>query len=531
MFKSRNLLFLSLIWSGHAVFGNYIPRSLSEVSSLLSATSSGSSSSFHHSLKAKPSSSPSLSYYSPQAGTEQALTLNLTESAILQIVNHGSNDTKIVVYDYDVQIGETGLGSHSFNISLAPSHKINMELISLDAGEHILYLIPRYNNGSHVSSTNVNADIRILPKAESRIIKRWNSNQGNNQNAIEEPFNAIVEWTIDPEEDEKESYKQKKKYGKDDDDDDDDDEEDDDDDDDDDEDDYDDDDEDDDDEKSWKWDNNSGWKSQHSKKYKKHDKIVKVFVPVSDCLVPSSNNVAIIPSTLSTSSTPALLSSSAETSSSSTLEETSESEPSTSSTPIDPTVTPTSPTIVMPASIKSSSSSPSSTTESEDPEPTTENVIIRTETIAGSEVTVIEGRSITVTDAKEVTVLVGRATTTTEKETVIANTITFAIETITQEGQTLTQAGATETVAGATVTIAGPPVTFVALTETVQGPAKTLTKFILQQTTKTTVLTQINDFVTVTQTQINPIFETVFGATSTRTENVVITVLRPTSSV
>lgn len=447
---------------------------------------------------------------------------------------HTLDDTKIVVYDYDVQIGETSLGPHSLNISLIPSHKINMELISLDAGEHILYLIPRYSNGSHVLSTNVNADVRILPKAESRIIKRWNSNQGNNQNGIESPFNAIVEWTIDPEEDEKENYKQKKKHGKDDDGDDDeeDDEEDDDDDDDDDEDD-DDDDEDDDDERSWKWDNNSGWKSQHSKKYKKHNKIVKVFVPVSDCSVPSSSNAAIIPSTSSTSFTPASLSSSAKTSSSSTLEETSEPEPSTSSTPIDPTVTPTPtpPPIVIPAIIRSSSPSSSSTTESEDPEPITENVIIRTETIAGNEVTVIEGRSITVTDAKEVTVLVGGATTTTEKETVIANTITFAIETITQQGQTLTQAGATETVAGATVTIAGPPVTFVALTETVQGPAKTLTKFILQQTTKTTVLTQINDFVTVTQTQISPIFETVFGATSTRTENVVVTVLRPTSSI
>lgn len=86
MVKSRKLLLLSLICSGHAALANYIPRSLSEVSLLLSATSS---SSFHHSLKAQPSPAPS--HYISHAGNEQSLPLNLTESAIMQVVNHGSS--------------------------------------------------------------------------------------------------------------------------------------------------------------------------------------------------------------------------------------------------------------------------------------------------------------------------------------------------------------------------------------------------------------------------------------------------------
>lgn len=92
MVKSRKFLLLSLICSGHAVFGNYIPRSLGEISSLFSATSS-SSSSVHDSFK--PSPSPSPSHYTSHAGTEQALTLNLTEPAIMQVVNHGSSKSSL----------------------------------------------------------------------------------------------------------------------------------------------------------------------------------------------------------------------------------------------------------------------------------------------------------------------------------------------------------------------------------------------------------------------------------------------------
>lgn len=94
MVKSRKLLLLSLICTGHAALANYIPRSLSEVASVLSATgSSSSSSSFHHSLKAQPS--PAASHYISHAGNEQALPLSLTEPTIMQVVNHGSSKSSL----------------------------------------------------------------------------------------------------------------------------------------------------------------------------------------------------------------------------------------------------------------------------------------------------------------------------------------------------------------------------------------------------------------------------------------------------
>lgn len=70
----------------------------------------------------------------------------------------------------------------------------------------------------------------------------------------------------------------------------------------------------------------------------------------------------------------------------------------------------------------------------------------------------------------------------------IAITITFNIEIVTEQCRILSLAETTIT--DETVTVAGPHIDFVSLNKNVTGPDKTFTKFILQQTTKTTILTQ-----------------------------------------
>ncbi|KAI8644006.1 hypothetical protein BD408DRAFT_133104 [Parasitella parasitica] len=256
-----SVLFFSLICTGHVALGNYIPRYLDKYSS--------SSSSYP--MKASASASTSVATrQSSIIGTEQPLLLNLTDSVIMQVVNHGPNDSKIIIYDHDIQIGETSLDLYPLNITLSGAHnttRMNMKLLSLDSGEHVLNLIPQLKNGSHLLA-QVNAEVRLLPRRQSSLLKRWSSNQDPSQNINETDYNAVVEWSIDTGDsinlDKYSSEEKEGNDGQDDDDDDDDDEDDDGDEDDEDDEDNDEDDDnyseeneddEDDEERSWKWNN------------------------------------------------------------------------------------------------------------------------------------------------------------------------------------------------------------------------------------------------------------------------------------
>lgn len=93
MVLSSRLLFLSLIYSGHVVLGNYIPRSSSKFSAVASNSFVSSNSSIYHPSKASATATATTaaSEYSPFVDNEHPLSLNLIESAIMQVVNHGSS--------------------------------------------------------------------------------------------------------------------------------------------------------------------------------------------------------------------------------------------------------------------------------------------------------------------------------------------------------------------------------------------------------------------------------------------------------
>ena len=91
MVLSSKLLFLSFIYSGHVVLGNYIPRSSSKPSAVASNLFVSSNSSIYHPSKASATAAAAASEYSPFVDNEHPLSLNLTESAIMQVVNHGSS--------------------------------------------------------------------------------------------------------------------------------------------------------------------------------------------------------------------------------------------------------------------------------------------------------------------------------------------------------------------------------------------------------------------------------------------------------
>jgi hypothetical protein len=168
------------------------------------------------------------------------------------------------------------------------------------------------------------------------------------------------------------------------------------------------------------------------------------------------------------------------------------------------------------------------------PEGTTTQVILRaaaTETIQGPTITqdvLVPG----------VTVSVDKVSTETQTEysktTIIGSTVNFVVSTATDTVNTVTVPGATHTVNALRVTIDGPPITYIAdtdtVTQTVAGPTKEVTKFILQQTEKkTTVFATATQLVTINLTSVNRITETV-GGVSTVTENVVVTAVRSHSS-
>jgi hypothetical protein len=533
------------------------------------------------------------------------LYLSLSRPATVLVSNQNPNNgTKIIVYDYEKKIGETG-AKYANPSSSQPKE---IDLIHLESGSHRLYL-----QSKNIGDVHVQANVKILEKPTSRkarFFKRYAVEKTELVKQQEHKYNAVYEWVVDPDdekeydEDDDSNYtnddgKEDKegcgedqendtKYKG---------------------------------EESWDWDSEKGWKPKH-----RHEKVLKllspsvsvstlnlvhtiatgipvltqtVTAPASECNIPAVtdfntvtvyvNPTVCVPVTSIITAVPTHVTE--------LITETLTHE----GRPITRTVQQTIAgnvilrylTVTKPGATSTLAGVtmiiPGQTTTLQGK---TETVAGMTTTLHGATTTVV---GLTTTLPGEVLTIAGRTTTifrgavtlpgetttvagmtqlipiagitTTvpgitwvlagETKTIAQGTVT---EEVTQPGAaatTLTIPETTVTVPGPTITlnqptVTLPPETILLQASTVTLPPETIslhpstvtlpqatvrttitnfvTKFLLQETRITTVQTMDTQFVTIPVTQNVQQTVTVFGLTSTTTENVVVTMIRPTTT-
>lgn len=451
-----------------------------------------------------------------------------------------------MIFDYNDKVGETGT---RFTNPSIQSNEI--DLVKLGRGEHELYLVPELKNTSTAAlaanDDQVHANIRLLRKPESRktrLYERYQSKTGTQEEEPTESYNAVYEWVIEP--DEEEEYEH---YADmyDDDDYDEDDEDDDDDDIDDDEDDEDEDEEDCEDEDhdhhkhkgdhSWDWNSKHGWKPKHEKVLKLLNPPVSASASVSVSVVRLIETIATgTPETTRTVTAPA-----------SNCNIPPVTNFKTNTIYVNPTAC--APVTSIVTAIPTHITEMVTETLEHEGSPTTRvvqrtitgNIIYRYQTVTEAGVTkTVDGATRTIggatTTIEGETRTIAGATTTIEGdvETVLVPGMTTSVagDTVYLAGQTTTVAQGTVT-EGETTTVGLNTVTIAEGTTTIPGTTvlgtQYVTKYLLQQTKITTVVYTDTQLVTVPVTQINQQTKTIIGGTSTTTENVIVTVIRPSS--
>ncbi|GAA5798546.1 hypothetical protein HPULCUR_003951 [Helicostylum pulchrum] len=462
-----------------------------------------------------PTGSNFLNSKSPNHNQKQdSLPLHLTKPVLVQVYNYGPDGSKVDIYNHHQKIGEAG----SYNLTAFNNN--NIGTVYLPKGHHSLSLQPYYKQDS--LSTHF-VKVHILPKSPRSVLEKREPVYNNANKYIPE-HNAYVQWEDD--------NVPKSHHDDEDEDDDEDDvddlEDDEDDEDDDDHDDEDDHDKDADDDKSyhkdagmdghwWKWHKEGGWKMGKKKKV--------IYISTVNYSEPTTPAPITVTSTQTVDHTD-------------TIHYTSTIPQPPTPSPLERIVTET----VMKTGPTETVQKPG-TTETVDKVGPTETSTV---TVSGPPFATVSQTIIlpvlvnTVTEYRDAREITSSPITSPVVETNQMVTVTVAggittIEgvpiTISNSPVTVTLNGQITTISPDPITITNEPVTVTNEPVTVVSTIKVgVTQFLLRQTVMQTVFQTDTELVTVAVTSHNEVLETISGSTSTKTENVLVTVYHTRSS-
>ncbi|GAA5808581.1 hypothetical protein MFLAVUS_001972 [Mucor flavus] len=443
---------------------------------------------------------------------QDSLPLYLTKPVLVQVYNYGPDGSKVDIYNYHKKIGEAG----SYNLTAFNNN--NIGIVYLSKGDHSLSLQPYYKQDS--LSTHF-VKVHISPKSPSSVLKKRDP-VFNNANKYVPEHNAYVQW-----EDDSVPKSHQDDEDEDDDDDDDDDEVDDleDDEDDEDEDDHGDDADDD---KSyqkdagmdghwWKWHKEGGWKMGKKKKV--------IYISTVNYSEPTTPAPITVTSTATAHYT-------------NTVHHTSiVSEPPTPS-PLQRMVTATvfktgpTETVQIPGITKTVNKvgpTETSTVTVNAPPAATVNATVILPVLLNTVTEYRDIREITTTPITSPIVESNRIVTVTAPGSV--TTINGAPIAVSNSPVTVTMNGQITTIFPDPITVTNDPVTVTNDPQTIVSTVNLVaTHFLLRQTVVQTVVRTDTAIVTVGFTSHNAVYETVGGTTSTKTENVLVTVYHTRSS-